>query len=90
MLLSRFFEKSSVGRVAFRWRGQAAHICSRARSKLLVRGLDDRTLRPSIFAEANLGSSVRVSSITIIKTPPFGEVFIMVAGAGLEPTTSWL
>lgn len=32
----------------------------------------------------------RIRLRIIIKTPPSGEVFIMVAGAGLEPTTSWL
>jgi hypothetical protein len=41
------------------------------------------------FCWRSLGA-LTSDSITIIKTPPDGEVFIMVAGRGLEPLTSWL
>jgi hypothetical protein len=40
--------------------------------------------------EPGLRPTVRACLSTKIKCPPFGEHLILVAGAGLEPATSWL
>jgi hypothetical protein len=40
--------------------------------------------------ELGLRPTVRACLSTKIKCPPFGEHPILVAGAGLEPATSWL
>lgn len=63
---------------------------------LLVAGAGQRFPRlrlvASPFANAHIRRTflARVSSMTKTKRPPVGERLVLVAGAGLEPATSWL
>ena len=55
-----------------------------------ARALDYRTNDYDIRQLADLCRRFKFYSVTMKKVRPDGQTFFMVAGVGLEPTTSWL